>query len=157
MAGVDEIRERLVRELTLTPDQQKRLEPILEQARERFRGLARTPEAQRRAAALEIREEARQKIRAMLTPDQQARYDQMPQGQAARAGGRGRPGRVFTAGPDGKLAPVAVRLGITDGSFTEVLDGALTDGQEVVISLSATPPPAARPATGPGTAPRVRF
>jgi HlyD family secretion protein len=157
VAGVDEIRERLVRELTLTPDQQKRLEPILEQARERFRGLARTPEAQRRAAALEIREEARQKIRAMLTPDQQARYDQMPQGQAARAGGRGRPGRVFTVESDGKLVPVAVRLGITDGSFTELLDGALADGQEVVVSLSATPPPAARPAAPPGTAPRVRF
>jgi len=157
VAGVDEIRERLVRELKLTPDQQQRLDPILEGARERFRGLARTPEAQRRAAGLEIREEARQKIRAMLTPEQQARYDQMPQGQAARAAGRGRPGRVFTAGPDGKLTPVTVRLGITDGSFTELLDGPLADGQEIVISLSAAPPPAARPAAGPGTAPRIRF
>jgi HlyD family secretion protein len=158
MAGVDEIRERLVRELKLTADQQQRIEPILDQARERFRGLERKPGSQRRAAALEIREETRQKIRAMLTPEQQGRYDQLPQGQAARVGSRARPGRVFTAGADGKLMPVGVRLGITDGSFTELLDGSLADGQEVVTGMVSVPAsPAGRPAPAPATAPRMRF
>lgn len=157
LAGTDEIRERLVRELKLGADQQRRLEPMLEQARERFRGLARIPAPQRRAAALEIREDTRQKIRAILTGEQQARYDQMPDGQAAREGGRGRPGRVYVTGPDGALSAVALRVGITDGSMTEVLDGPLDDGQEVVVAALSGSTPAPRPTSTPGTAPRMRF
>jgi HlyD family secretion protein len=156
LAGTDEMRERLVRELKLSADQQKGLEPILEQARERFQALARVPATQRRTAALEIREDTRQRVRAILTAEQQVRYDQMPQGQAARSGGRGRPGRVYVTGPDGALSAVAVRIGITDGSVTEVLDGSLTAGQEVVIAALSGSAPAARPGSA-GTAPRMRF
>jgi hypothetical protein len=36
---------------------------------------------------------------------------------------------------DKKLKPINVRLGISDGSFTELLSGDLQDGQEVVVNM----------------------
>jgi HlyD family secretion protein len=44
-------------------------------------------------------------------------------------------GRVWVRRPDGQLVPIAVRLGIADGDFTEIVDGGLEDGQEVVVGL----------------------
>src|SRR5216117_3262719 len=42
-------------------------------------------------------------------------------------------GRVWIRGPDGEPQPVALRLGLTDGSATEVLGGDLNVGQEVIV------------------------
>jgi HlyD family secretion protein len=150
----EEIRDRLTRALGLTEAQQKRLEPILLEARERFVALGRVPPAQRGAAAGRIREEARQKIRAILTPEQQAKYDQLPTGQAGRGGAGERAGRVWVVGENGKPLAVRLRLGITDGSSTEVLEGALRDGQEVIVGAAAAGGASARRAPGP---PGVRF
>jgi hypothetical protein len=36
---------------------------------------------------------------------------------------------------DKKLKPINVRLGISDGSFTELLSGDLQEGQEVVVNM----------------------
>ena len=46
-----------------------------------------------------------------------------------RAGERpgGMPGRVFVLGPDAQPQAVAVRIGATDGAFTEILSGELKD------------------------------
>jgi HlyD family secretion protein len=52
------------------------------------------------------------------------------------------PGRVWTRGADGRLRAVALSLGVSDGDFTEVLAGELSEGQEVLVGL--TEPPAAR-------------
>jgi len=60
-------------------------------------------------------------------------------------GGAGLPGRVFIVGADGKPEAVQVRLGITDGTNTEVVDGALKDKQEVIVGATAGPRPAAAP------------
>lgn len=67
------------------------------------------------------------------------------------AGGFGnRPARkqtqtVWTLGPDGKPAPVEIRAGITDGRFTQVVDGNLKDGDSVIVGLATSkvegPPP----------------
>jgi len=156
---VEQTRERLVRELKLTEEQQKRLEPILEESYDQFRALARVPQQQRRTAALRIREESRQKIRALLTPDQQTVYDQLPSGQPARAAAGERAGRVWIVAADGKPRAVALRLGISDGAATEVLGGELKEGQDVLIGTMS--PGAAgsgtRPAPGPAGGPGARL
>ena len=87
--SLEETKARLTKELKLTDEQQKKLEPILEESRSQFTSLNRVPQEQRRAAATRIREESRQKIRVLLTPEQQAIFDQLPQGQS---GARRRPG-----------------------------------------------------------------
>jgi HlyD family secretion protein len=52
---------------------------------------------------------------------------------------------------------VSIRTGITDGTYTEVLQGDLKDGQEVIVAATGgSAPRSSAPATG-GTAPRARF
>jgi HlyD family secretion protein len=150
--SLEQMRERLVRELKLTDEQQKRLESILQDSREQLRGLSGVPEADRRARGQKIREAARSRIREILNDDQKARYDQM-------AGGEGRPGirgRVWVIGPDGKPVPVPLTLGLSDGGATEVLRGELNEGQDVIVGAAG----AARSGGGPPTpqsAPRLRL
>jgi multidrug efflux pump subunit AcrA (membrane-fusion protein) len=59
----------------------------------------------------------------------------------------GLPGRVWIVGADGKAAAAPLRLGITDGNNTEVLEGPLKEKQEVIVGAGAGPAP--RPAGGP--------
>ncbi len=49
-------------------------------------------------------------------------------------------GRVWMRGRDGRLRAVAVRLGLTDGEFTEVVGGELQDGQEIVLGFTDPSP-----------------
>ena len=48
-------------------------------------------------------------------------------------GNQGRPGRVWTLSPEGKLIPVSIFLGITNGTFSEVVAGDLREGMEVIV------------------------
>ncbi|MBI3625041.1 MAG: efflux RND transporter periplasmic adaptor subunit [Candidatus Rokubacteria bacterium] len=103
-----------------------------------------------------------QKPSVLKVPNAALRF--RPQGvepDGAPRGGGGQPasprgglqGRVWILGPDGKPKPLSVQLGISDGSFTEILDAALAEGQEVIVG--ATERPASQPAGG--GAPRIRF
>ena len=66
---------------------------------------------------------------------------------------RGVAGRVWVLDPGGPPRAVQLRLGITDGSVTEVLEGDLRDQQEVVVGVT-TPSPQPSGSVG---APRLRF
>ena len=44
--------------------------------------------------------------------------------------------KVWTLTPEGALWPVAVRLGINDDQFSELQDGNLQEGQELIIGLN---------------------
>ena len=46
--------------------------------------------------------------------------------------------KVWTLTPEGALWPVAVRLGINDDQFSELQDGSLQEGQELIIGLNDT-------------------
>lgn len=50
-----------------------------------------------------------------------------------REEGAGIPGRVWVLGADGNPAPVGLRLGVSDGKFTEVLKGEVTQGTEIIL------------------------
>ena len=66
------------------------------------------------------------------------------EGVDAPAGGRGQGrGRVYTLAADGKPQAVAVRIGVSDGSATEVIEGGegsagLAEGAEVITGLKNT-------------------
>jgi HlyD family secretion protein len=80
--------------------------------------------------------------------DMERRAFGMGQGQpgiagAAGAFGRGtprekRPQTIYILGPDKKLKQVQVRTGISDGRYTEVVDGELKVGDDVVIGLATS-------------------
>src|ERR1700675_1160288 len=117
--SAEAIRDRLVKQLGLTPDQQAKLEPLLQDSRPQMMGLRDRREQDRRARGQQIREATRAKIRALLTPEQQTKYDAMapgglagggPTGGAAGGGGDvvGAPGRVYVLDGEGK--PKAVQV-----------------------------------------------
>jgi HlyD family secretion protein len=153
---IEQIRERLVQSLKLTEAQQRKLDPILEDSRTQMRALAGLPEQERQGRAQRIREATRARIREILTPEQQARYDQ--EGGAGRRGAA-TAGRVWTVGPDGSPVAVSLMLGLTDGSMTEIVQGDLKEGQDVIVGAGgATVSGPGRPAAGgTGTPPGPRL
>jgi HlyD family secretion protein len=134
--SLEEIRDRLVKQLGLTAEQQAKLEPILQDSRQQMMGLRELPEGERRAKAQKIREASRAKIREMLTPPQQAKYDEMSPGGPPAGAGDGTSGRLYVLDAEGKPKAVSVVLGISDGSSTEVMRGELKEGQEVITGLA---------------------
>lgn len=154
-ASLGETRERLVRELGLGPEQARRLDAILEEARQRFVALRgqdlddRARERERRR----IRGEARERIRAILTPEQRARYEALlaasggPGGSTTGTPPAGSPARVYVLGSDGRPRPVPILVGVSDGSYTQVLHGDLQPGQEVIVGGAS--PTAPRGGGGP--------
>jgi HlyD family secretion protein len=48
-------------------------------------------------------------------------------------GVQGRPGRIWVLSSEGKPKPMAIVLGITDGTFSEVLPGNLKEGMEIIV------------------------
>jgi HlyD family secretion protein len=152
-----ELRERLVSGLGLSAEQQKKLDPILADTRKQMLAARDLPEGERQAHAAKVREATRAKIREILTAEQRAKYEELTarEGRGAPAGA-GTPGRVWILDMDGKPKAVPVTLGISDGSFTEVVRGELKDGQDVITGVVGASQQN-RPGGGTGSAPRLRL
>lgn len=148
--SADQVRERLVKSLGLTPEQQQKLEPILQDTSQKMRALPTRglSDSERRVESQRIREASRSQIRAILTLEQRTKYDtELSEAQIARQSAVS--GRVFILDPGGKPVPVTFQLGITDGNSTEILGGELKEGQEVLVGTAAAGA-SGRPSGGPG-------
>ena len=146
--GFGQLRERLVSELKLDADQQGKVDAIFSGMREKFMAARDLPEPEKAKAQERNRTEIREKVSALLNPDQKKRYEEMAtEAQAARAGGTGGgTGRIWVVDAEGKPKAISVRLGLTDGSMTEIISGELKEGSEVIVGLQS--PTTAKPATG---------
>jgi HlyD family secretion protein len=135
--SLQDMRERLLAEVQPSAEQIAAIDRILAEAREA--APRREPGAsgeERQGAARQAREDLRAKIAAVLTPEQQAKLQAV--GPSARRMGRvpqdaGTPGRVYVLDGEGRPQPLAVRLGVTDGSSTEIVAGDLKDGTAVIV------------------------
>lgn len=142
-------RERLTQELGLSAEQQTKLEAIQRATTEKIAAIAADDPAQRKKEIGRLRAQSRTEIAAILTDEQRQRYEVMAAEQRGVATTRG---TVWV--PDGSGAPktVNVRLGISDGSFTELLGGELKEGDAVIVGSGG-----AGRAEAKGTAPRFGF
>jgi HlyD family secretion protein len=124
-----QFRERLVTELKLDADQQSRLDPILADMRNKLAALREMPEESRGKMAAAIRNETRLRIEDILRPEQKARYAEI-----AAEGGRGgqqTSGRVWVL-EAGKPKAIEVRVGLTDGTATEISGPGIAEGIELL-------------------------
>jgi HlyD family secretion protein len=135
--------ERLTKELGLTPEQRAKIEAIQNETRTKIGEITTEEPAERRRQAERVRAEARPRIMEVLNPEQRVRYEAMAGGGRGRSGGA-MAGRVWTPGAEGQPRVVPVRLGLTDGTFTEVVSGDVQEGSEVIVGV-ATESAKARP------------
>ncbi|HSV36338.1 MAG TPA: efflux RND transporter periplasmic adaptor subunit [Ramlibacter sp.] len=127
--GLAAMRERLVTELRLTAPQQGQLDAISAEMRPQFTALRELPEDQRRPAREKLLAALRGRIEAILTPEQKTQYAQLQAqgpatGVARGTGGEASAvsrGRIYLLADGGQPRAFNVRLGITDGTSTELL------------------------------------
>ncbi|KAA2237423.1 efflux RND transporter periplasmic adaptor subunit [Salinarimonas soli] len=148
-------RERLMSEVQPTPEQASAIQAILAEARGNAPG--REPglsDEERRAAGRQYRAELMAKVSAVLDPERRAKLAAM-MGEGRRGpADPGSPGRVFVLDAQGRPQGLTLRVGATDGSFTEVIAGDLKEGAPVIVG--GGPRPAADAPAGAGRAPGSR-
>jgi HlyD family secretion protein len=127
------ILERLTQALNLTADQRANIEMVLRASRSEFQEIREKSKPEE--ARIRLRALMRQKIWGFLTEDQKEKMKEM--GQASEKN-RATPGRVWVPTPEGKPVPVEITVGITDGSFSELVSGDLKEGNEVIVGETAT-------------------
>ena len=141
------MRERLTKELNLSAEQQARLDTILNDTRGKMRAIDTEDKGERRKQAERIRAESRARISEILNPDQRKRYEEM----SASRSGPGRSvttGRVWVVDENGKPKAVAVRVGLSDGTYSELVDG-LSEGAQVIVGTQSDGKGASKSKGGP--------
>jgi len=144
-----EFRNRLVGELQLTADQAAKVDAIFAESRPKFMALRDLAAEERPKARDRILADLRAKVADVLSAEQKVKYAALLAEAGARTNTRG---RIYLMGEDGKPKAFNVRLGITDGSSTELLVAAngpnaaeLKEGAMVIVGIqpgtggSATP------------------
>jgi HlyD family secretion protein len=137
-----QFRNRLVAELALTAPQIEKVDAIYADARPKMMGLRDLPQEERGKARERISAEIRAKLRELMTPEQKPKFDAIVAESASRQSTRG---RIYLMGADGKPKAYNVRLGISDGTSTELIvlpnspDAAeLVEGAMVIIGTVNT-------------------
>jgi HlyD family secretion protein len=123
-------RERLTRELGLSAEQQAKLEAIQKATAEKIAALSADDPALRKKEAGRLRAQSRTEIAAILNDEQRKRYEELASEQRGVATTRG---TVWVVDGTRAPKPVNVRLGISDGTYTELLGSELKEGDEVII------------------------
>ena len=145
------MQERLTQALALTAEQQARVQEILQKTRQQAMASRQqeSSEEERRTRMRQMREQTRAQIRNVLTEEQRQKYAELlkdAERQRTEVRTDERPGRVWILNGNGAPESTALRLGISDDTYTEVVSGDLREGQEVITGILTT---AARPGSAP--------
>jgi HlyD family secretion protein len=135
--GGTQFRERLVKELKPSDAQKAQLDDIFAESRRRFAALRELgSETERRRESDRIRAETSARIGEIVTAEQRPAWDKLlAEARTSRAGGPAATGRVWVL-QDGAPRPVEVRLGLSDGTSTELAGSALPEGTEVIVGFA---------------------
>jgi HlyD family secretion protein len=149
--AAQEFRARLMQEIKPSDAQRAQLDEIFSDSRQKF-GRARDMkgDGNRRREVEKVRAETNARIAEILTAEQRPAWERL----LAEAGARGQStaGRVYVL-DGGEPKALEVRLGLTDGTSTEVVSG-LAQGAEVIIGTAAA---SSAPGGAGGGLPRARF
>ena len=155
---LQEFRNRLVSELKLGADQAGKIDSLMAEARPRFMAMRDLAAEERPKARDRIMADLRVRIGDALTSEQKTRYTALLSEVGGRTSTRG---RIYLLGDDGKPRAFNVRLGISDGSSTELLVAPgspaaadLREGAKLIVGIQT---PAANAAKSGGGGPRLPF
>ena len=126
------MREKLEKDLQLDDNQKAKLDAIYAGMREKFMAMRDAPDGERQKLAERNRTEMRAQVMDILTPDQKKKYEQIIAETGDRRSGGGARGRIYVLDEKKQPKAVEVRLGLTDGTTTEVISPDVTEGMEVV-------------------------
>lgn len=154
-----ELRNRLVSELQLSADQQQKLDALFAETRPKFAAMRDATPEDRPKVRERIMSELRAKINDFLAPEQKTKYAALLAEMGSRTSSRG---RIYLLNEQGKPVAYNVRLGITDGTSTELIVSPNAPNADVfkegatvitgVIGAGSTPAAGARP-----SGPRMPF
>ena len=133
--GGQEAREKMYVLLGLSADQKTKAAEIAADTRARMPAVFGDRDAMRK-----LFEDGRGKFEALLTPEQKTKYEALMAQNGGAFGGRrgGMTSGVVYLLDDGKPKAVPVRVGASDGTFTEV-QGALKVGDAVIVGGGPQP------------------
>jgi HlyD family secretion protein len=137
-----EFRNRVVSELAMSASQTEKVDAIYAEARSKFATLRELAPEERSKARERISADIRARIGDLLTPEQKPKYAALVAQAAGRQNTRG---RIYLLGTEGEPRAYNVRLGITDGTSTELLvdpnspDAALFKEGALVITGTGAP------------------
>jgi len=157
--AMGEMRQRLITELQLTPQQIEKVDAINAEARPKLAEMRNLPQEERAKARERVMADIRARIAEQLTPEQKAKYQSM---QGDTGGRQSTRGRIYLLEDGGKPKAFNVRLGITDGTMTELIvppnspdAGQLVEGATVITGTSTPGAQAGTPRMPAG--PRMSF
>ncbi|MEY4345352.1 MAG: hypothetical protein RL032_1184 [Pseudomonadota bacterium] len=155
-----EFRNRVVNELKLNADQASRVDAIYAEVRPRFGALRDLNPEERPKARDKLMADIRARIGDVLTAEQKVGYATLLAEAASRTSTRG---RIYVMDSQGKPKALNVRLGITDGTSTELLvspgspnAALLTEGATIVTGLQ-TSAAGVKPSAARAPTPRMAF
>jgi len=121
--------------LSLTKEQEAQIRTLFSEAREKVAAMkgkgASGEEIQ--AQIQESRQQAREAMMTLLTPEQRETFSRL---SAVRAANPVTPGKVWALDSAGRPSPVNILVGISDGAFSEVVKGDLKPDQMVITGIN---------------------
>jgi HlyD family secretion protein len=140
-AAAAQFRQRVYEELKPDPAQKAKLEQIFDDVRQKLVQLRDMPkDGDRRKAGERIRAESRERVMEVLSDAQKPAYERLlAEFGAAARGATAAPGRLWVPVAGGPPKAVDVRTGLTDGTSTEILQGPLKEGDEVIVGIGEAP------------------
>lgn len=138
--GGEAMLRTLTEQLSLSEEQQGQVRAVFAEMRPQFQAIGQLPPDQRRNRAQVVRQQAEERIGQFLTPEQRTRLAAVRAGRGVRV----TQGQLWIVGPEGRPQAVPVRIGVGDGSVTEIVEG-IAPGQEVIVGGSGTATSTPRP------------
>jgi HlyD family secretion protein len=155
-----EFRNRVVNELKLNADQANRVDAIYAEVRPRFGALRDLTPEERPKARDKLMADISARIGEVLTAEQKVGYATLLAEAASRTSTRG---RIYVMDNQGKPKALNVRLGITDGTSTELLvspgspnAALLAEGATIITGLQ-TSAAGVKPSAARAPTPRMVF
>ena len=119
--------ERLTEGLNLTPEQQEKVGMIMKASQQEIQEIREKSKPEESRG--KIQSLLRQKIMGLLTEEQRQKWENRQSGQ----GEERNQAWVWVLSSAGQPVPVSIILGITDGTFSEVVSGDLKEGAELIV------------------------